>query len=304
MSRRTTVLSNLLSNAFGSLIQRPFRLERGEWGVKLAVTDAWVPSIATYVQTANVREVELNYANGFSHPGAAPEFLVEMSELHGLKITYSNFTDLAPVGELSALRLLVLTFSRSTRGLRLERLPRLEKLAFEWYVGADGLFALSDMRDLQLYAYPGKEGSGLFSALRVMRNLRLSACGLAEIDGLAAMTHLEGLELLAMAHLRSIEGLRNLTSLQRLRIEACKQVRSLEPLANLRALRHLSVSDCGEVASLHPLRGLKELERLELWGSTKIVDGDLQVIRELPKLRDVRFDNRRHYNMRREELAK
>lgn len=297
------MLMRFASNVILSLSKRPFRLARGEWGVKVRVVGAWEPSIAEFVVAHGLAELELNYIHGFSDNRSSPVFLPQMRKLRGVKIAYGAYEDLSPVGDLADLEYLAVTFSRSTHGLRLERLPRLTKLALEWYPGAEGLFELEHLQDLALFVYPGKAGSQPFARLRQMREMRISSCGLEEIEAFAGMTNLTRLELLAMAHMRSLHGVEGLTGLRSLRVEACPQITSIEPVAGLTGLRHLSISDCRGIQSLAPLRGLERLERLEFWGSTRIIDGDLQVLRELPRLREVRFENRRHYNARRQEFG-
>ena len=60
--------------------------------------------------------------------------------------------------------------------------------------------------------------------------------------------------------------------------------------------------DCGKVPSLRPISGLPNLRLLYFYGDTNVLDGELDYLRALP-LEDVAFKNRRHYSLRREELA-
>ena len=45
-----------------------------------------------------------------------------------------------------------------------------------------------------------------------------------------------------------------------------------------------------------PITGLAQLERLYLYGSTNITDGDLTPLLPMSHLRDFRMQNRRHYS--------
>jgi hypothetical protein len=57
----------------------------------------------------------------------------------------------------------------------------------------------------------------------------------------------------------------------------------------------LNLSECGDLPSLVPLRGLTSIEVLLMFGTTKIVDGDLTPIADLRRLRELRMQSRRHY---------
>ena len=61
-------------------------------------------------------------------------------------------------------------------------------------------------------------------------------------------------------------------------------------------MRFFDLSEGGEVPTLAPLGGLVTLERLYLYDSTKVADGDLSPIAGLPRLKDFRMQNRRGYS--------
>ena len=83
-----------------------------------------------------------------------------------------------------------------------------------------------------------------------------------------------------------------LTSLQ---LPACKRITDIGPVAACPSLRFFDLSEGGEIATAEPLRGLVQLERLYLYGSTQVADGNLTPIAGLQKLTDFRMMNRRHY---------
>ena len=81
-----------------------------------------------------------------------------------------------------------------------------------------------------------------------------------------------------------------------LAIEGCQEAR--RSLVAVPPLTRLKVANCGDIASLAPLRGLDELEEFFAWESTRVVDGDLSVLLELPKLREIGMRDRREYRPR------
>lgn len=60
--------------------------------------------------------------------------------------------------------------------------------------------------------------------------------------------------------------------------------------------------DLGSVSSLRCLSGLTELEEVLIYGSTNVRDGDLGWLANLPKVKNLSFQNRRHYTHKREEF--
>jgi internalin A len=73
---------------------------------------------------------------------------------------------------------------------------------------------------------------------------------------------------------------------------------SLASVEPLRHLRFLSFSQSGDLDSLSPLSNLTELRELYAWGTTRVLDGDLSPLFELPALYDVRMRDRRNYRPR------
>ena len=84
-------------------------------------------------------------------------------------------------------------------------------------------------------------------------------------------------------------------ALQVLQLQSCKKVTDIKPVGSCAALQFFDLSEGGEIPSVGPLTDLVALERLYLYESTKVTDGDLSPIARLPKLKDFRMRNRRAY---------
>lgn len=85
------------------------------------------------------------------------------------------------------------------------------------------------------------------------------------------------------------------SALTRLDLEKVKALGSLNGVESLSYLRWLGIKNSGSIASLAPIAGLTELEGFYAWESTLVVDGDLEVLCRLPKLKTVALASRRHY---------
>lgn len=62
------------------------------------------------------------------------------------------------------------------------------------------------------------------------------------------------------------------------------------------SLQFFDLSEGPEIPSVAPLSSLVNVERLYLYDSTRVTDGDLSPIAGLPKLKDFRMQNRRGYS--------
>ncbi len=171
----------------------------------------------------------------------------------------------------------------------------------EWRRGSESLFERSGLQRLYVNGYDGGS-SDPFRALTALRELRLFNAKLTEIKAFARLEDLDCLQLRGLKGLVSLDGLQPLSTLDELEIQACPAVRSIEEIAGLKNLRRLLLIDDGEIESLSPLAEATSLEELYFYGTTNIADGDLSPLLELPRLREVSFQDRRHYSTTRQDL--
>jgi internalin A len=108
-----------------------------------------------------------------------------------------------------------------------------------------------------------------------------------------------GVRFLGLYQQGALTTLADLPALEVLAIEGSKQ---LGEIVTVPTLRRLKVANCGDIASLAPLRGLDQLEEVFAWESTRVLDGDLGVLLELPRLRAIGMRDRREYRPRVAEI--
>ncbi len=179
--------------------------------------------------------------------------------------------------------------------LDLSALSSLVAIAGDWALLGPTIETCRGLRTVSTWSFP----EPTLLALGRLRNLvDLTVAGapsLRSLGGVEAMTKLVGLRIFRAPKLEGIESIRALTLLEDVQFEDCSLLYGLGDLAHLKDLRFLSFSDCGPVDSVRPLEDLKSLEVLHLWGSTRIVDGDLSPLTRLPRLRELRIRPRREY---------
>ena len=234
-----------------------------------------------------------NYARGFI--GDDLEF-VRGLPLRRLDVLARTITDLSPVYDLSgSLEELRVQAGSGTR-IDLAAMPRLRALSCSWEQVVDTIRDATNVEDLFLGAYDGRDLVPL-AHLTSLRSLRMKGRpALRSLDGIESMPWLDHLGIY-LAPLEDSTALARAASpvLTELHLASCRRITSLEDLSQLTALRTLDVSEGGSIESLEPIAGLLHLERLYVYGSTNIADGNLTPLLGMPCMRDLRIMNRRHY---------
>ena len=273
-------------------------LEAGEYGPRLVLTGPWNPQIGALMRREGVRELTLNRELGWRGQDLA--FLQEISSLVAFRILDFLIENVAPVHLLPRLRSLeVSTYCKTP--IDFQKFPFLEKCAFEWRSRSESLFARNSLTTLFLNSYTGTR-SQVFSSLSKLETLTVANSRLHEVYGLRALHRLRHLALYNLRQVRSLSGIEGLQSLEEVEIKGCKSIDSIDELATLQNLHRLALVDDGSIKTLEPLRSASNLEELYFYGTTVIVDGQLALLTELPRLRRTSFQNRRHYSLRREQL--
>ncbi len=223
-------------------------------------------------------------------------FLQRLPALRGLVLNAGEARDLSPVQALHALETLTLnTPGKPRMTLDFGAFAHLRTLRMYWNPGFDSVFDCATLESLFVFG-PPDEDLARFGRLPRLRRLELSqGRKLVSTRGVSPSVRFLGLYL--QGALSALEELP--PALDVLAIEGAKQ---LGELVTVPSLTRLKAANCGDIASLAPLRGLDRLEEFFAWESTRIVDGDLSVLLELPRLREIGLRERREYRPRVAEI--
>ncbi|WP_139227788.1 hypothetical protein [Nocardioides alpinus] len=262
-------------------------------GIEFDLLGPWSPEAAEAFHESGADRLVANYARGFAARDL--RFLVGLP-LRELEVLARTIDDLGPVHELGdTLESLAITTGSGTQ-IDLARLPRLEDVSCDWRQVADSIAETDALERVSLLAYDSQDLQRL-AHLRQLRALRMKERpALRTLEGVQQLSWLDTLEIYT-APLHDITALAEVRSpaLRALALGGCKQVTELDAVAACEALEELDVSECGAIVSLSPIADLDRLNRLYLYGSTNVLDGDLSPLLGLRRLRDLRMASRRTY---------
>jgi len=188
-----------------------------------------------------------------------------------------------------------------TQSIPFASLARLRVCGLCWTPAMKDLWNTPSLKVLSLGEYKGKTAKDI-SQIKTLQNLELSNSPLSDFGDLYRLGDLRFLGVYYHRKMETLEDIALVKTLEVLAVEACKKITRLDPLVNLKRLRVLSLTNMGEIESLGPLGSLTNLEEVYFFESTRILDGDLSVLKSLPKLRRVGFNNRRSYSHRLEDF--
>lgn len=267
--------------------------ELPQGGIEFELLGLWSPEAAAAFRESGADRLVANYARGFVARDL--RFLVGLP-LRGLEVLARTIDDLGPIHELGdTLESLAMTTGSGTQ-IDLSRLPQLRDISCDWRQVADSIAETDALERVSLLAYDCKDLQRL-AHLRHLRALRMKERpALRTLEGVQRLSWLDTLEIY-MAPLHDITALAEATPpvLRALALSGCMQITDLDAVAACEALEELDVSECGAMTSLSPIAGLDRLHRLHLYGSTRVVDGDLAPLLGLHRLRDLRMASRRNY---------
>ncbi|GAA4124770.1 hypothetical protein GCM10022415_31150 [Knoellia locipacati] len=261
--------------------------------VDFDVRAEWSPVLRDAFMGSGADGLIANYARGFS--GRDINFVRDLP-LRRLNILDRGISDLTPIHDLGGSLEELRVQSAPGSHIDLALLPGLKVLSCAWAQVSSSIDRAEHLEELFLSPYAEADLLPL-KHLTSLRTLGMKQRPrVRSLDGVEAMPWLARLGIYG-APLEDISALRRLSSpvLSRLDLASCPRLASLTDLSALIGLRELDVSESGSLDSLLPIGGLARLERLYLYGSTTIADGDLTPLLSMTHMRDLRMMNRRHY---------
>lgn len=274
-----------------------FYIEDGEFEKRLVVTAKWDKTIEKYMKDKKIKELHLNSARGWAEE--YPDFLRNLPELIGIKISTFHIEDFFPINELHNLRSLSFGDYDKTK-VDFKNFPKLEKCFFYWLPSRKSIFECTSLKELYIYGFREKDTEGI-AKLKNLELLSLGPASTEDLRGIGKLPKLKKVELGYLSKLESLAGIEKLKALTYLRLASCKKIQNIDEVAKLTNLENFFLSNCGKIESLKPLRKLKKLKKVFFIEDTNIEDGDLSPLVGKKGL-EVAFMDRRHYSHRMDEF--
>jgi internalin A len=263
----------------------------------IVLNGGWRPEYAHTMEREGLTALSIRV------PDDRIDFLRALPDLRGLTLSAWEARDLQPLEGLTNLEVLTLNLPKRPRlSLDFNAFPSLRSLAVYWNPGFESLFSCGGLERLWMFGPPDGDLER-FADLQSLRRLEVSeGRRLTATRGVERLHSLTFLGLYLQTGLRDLAGLGDAGGLRELQIESCKKLAAIEGVSGLAKVVHLKLANCGEIESITPLAGLLELETFAAWETTNVIDGDLQVLMQLPRLRSVAMKSRRHYKPSVEEI--
>jgi hypothetical protein len=257
------------------------------------LTGRWSSAAEKALASGEADGLVLNYARGFSEPDL--QFLASWG-IRRLQVLDRKLTDLEPIARLSESLESLSVQAAPQAELDLGALPRVRAVAGEWPLLRDTLGRLDALESVITWRFDEIDLHAFRDHVCLKRLTIKEAPHLESLSGIADLPELAVLGIIGGPALHDITEVADPgRSLRELELQDCSSIIDLDCVEELAELRFLGFSNCGAIASLAPLRSLHELEVLHAWGSTRVVDGDLSPLPQLPRLREVRMRDRANY---------
>lgn len=274
-----------------------FYIEEKEFGKHLYITSEFNQNIIDYILNNDICSISVDYFKGGSVPDykilkQLPEKIVGIGEL-GYSYDFSYLYHLK--------NLKYFYFTCYTRNLiDFTMFPKLEDVAISWWPKAQSVFQCKSIKKLYITGYKGKDFKEFINLIK-LEHLRIGNTPISTLSGINNLKKLNMLGLYYFSKLKDISDIESLSHLEEIEIYNCKKISDITPLSKLHNLKILFLNDCGNITSLKPIRNLDKLEFFLFYGTTKIIDGDLDFLKEM-NIKKIAFANRRHYSLKNEDL--
>jgi Leucine-rich repeat (LRR) protein len=287
----------------------------------LVLTGPWTHDVAKAMREAGLKDLRLSHYTAWKDKSI--EFLREVPFLERLDLWAVGIRDVRPLYLLGSLK--CLSLNMVTAPIEFHRFPELQDLRIAGYrrkIPFESLPALRRVdlgnwnaslysevfhaRGLHRLSISGYTGADLseFHELEHLEELGLGASSIVSLTGASKLPRLSRLALTLVNRLPDLHGLEGCGCLTHLFIEQAKILRNIDGLGKLNQLQELGLSDCPFLESIQPLRGLSTLQAVYLSRTTRVGNGDLSVLKGLPRLRHASFVDRPTYNYKNSDFPK
>jgi len=267
-------------------------------GFDPALIGFWDDSCFQFMQQGHKDTLVLNNAVGWESEPL--DFLESLPWLRELEVLTWTDLDVSPINSLTRLEDLNIELSQ-VGVLDYASLKNLKSLAIPWGKAHVRLAEATSLRALGLSKYKSAN-LGILSRMSGLETLRLFGSSIESLDGLQDCLKVKSVMLVDCRRVKDYSALYKLPHLTELHLHSVLPVGDLEFLRKLPTVKSLALDNVGPVPNLEAVLSLKDLEWIHLAGTTVVMDGNISCLDQLPKLEKIWMDNKRHYDIKRENL--
>lgn len=229
------------------------------------------------------------------------EFLSEFPLLLYLEVISDTSIDVNPIESLHNIR--GLHVSEPKKGLDFSNFPNLEVFTGKWHENNKSIENCRDLRTLMITNYNSKtkDFSDLRSIAR-LEDLRIIRTNIESLSGIETLKDLKYLMIAYASRLKDISSIGK-TNLREIEFDNIKKIQDYNSFGDLEYLRKIILSKCANIENINWIRILKNLDFFS-FVDTNVIDGNLSPLLELQELRYVGSFDKKHYNLKIEELNK
>jgi len=132
-----------------------------------------------------------------------------------------------------------------------------------------------------------------------LRALRVHGYKTPDLTQISDLGNLEYLGLYYSRNIKSIEGIENLSKIRRLNISNCPNITNIEKLTHHPALESVRIEKCHRLQNIEPLFSC---EHIVLVFDVNLDDGDVEFVKNLPRLDYCFFKNKKNFNLKSKDV--
>lgn len=264
---------------------------RGEWKNEYLIK----------MQQENITALYLNISKKWRPEDYS--FLEKLIFIKELNIIDTDMKNLNCIESMSSLEELSIEGTTEDT-IDFTKLKNLKKCYLSWKKGYNSIFNSTSVESLSLYFESSKPKSyDQIGQLVQLKKLSLNGAAIKDISFLKNFKKLCWLEFVSCKTLADFSLISVLNNLRRLTIIDLPKLTNLDFIEKLQNLKLLEL-EVKIIDSLSPLEKIHSLEYLYLYRPTNVLDGDLSPILKIKSLKDIEFQNKKHYNYKFNDIFK
>ena len=218
--------------------------------------------------------------------------------IEAITIQCSKIRDLTPLYFLKNIKKICLEGNPDIKGrLDLHQFQHLERVDF--YDSIKNITGLFDHKNLKaVYIEPKKlKCLSIEEENHTIEHFGLSNSHIADIADIQKLPALKSIELAYLPKITNISFLLRCKQISEIQICSCKKIENLiETLSKLDSLTSITLWNQGNIDTIQPFFCLSKLQIVRLWEATKILDGKVSFLDQMPDMQHLEIKSYAHYD--------